>query len=263
MLALPLSAEMRQQLEHARRSDIEHLYKEFAPAKDFDPTQCWFLPGQETDPDASFEFPLYKITDVKGAGIRWQNRRIMVPRSKLARELQGMNNNAGSGCLGGLAGAAVFCLALFAIDVASFFWYLPAIILGAGLGFKAVSLLNARRREAAAQELIAGTGRKEVLLALLKPETDKHDFPAYRQAKKAGYKDGKEPSDAEVSELVQREVRNMMDSLDPTNRLLLAKIISEGSGAESSRLLANLMEMSPSERNRVLRDLFYELLKRR
>jgi hypothetical protein len=206
---------------------------------------------------------LYKITDVKGAGIRWQNRRIMVPRSKLARELQGMNNNAGSGCLGGLAGAAVFCLALFAIDVASFFWYLPAIILGAGLGFKAVSLLNARRREAAAQELIAGTGRKEVLLALLKPETDKHDFPAYRQAKKAGYKDGKEPSDAEVSELVQREVRNMMDSLDPTNRLLLAKIISEGSGAESSRLLANLMEMSPSERNRVLRDLFYELLKRR
>lgn len=83
---LPLSALMKQKLEKSMRSDTSILYKGFLPtANDFDPTCCWFLESELPDPWLSFELPVYKITETKGISVRWESRRVLVPRSERAR----------------------------------------------------------------------------------------------------------------------------------------------------------------------------------
>ena len=86
-----------------------------------------------------------------------------------------------------------------------------------------------------------------------KPESAKNDFPAYKKAKSSGYKDGKEPSDYEVNNILQREIRDMMNSLDPLAKIVLQQMASALSSSEANKLLAAIMEMSPAERNRRLR----------
>jgi len=88
MLRLPLSAAHRRKLEHNIRSDTDVLYKECGTLpQGFDPAQCWFLGGQVADPDASLELPVHKITGIEGSTVRWQSRKILVPRSELAARI--------------------------------------------------------------------------------------------------------------------------------------------------------------------------------
>lgn len=90
MLTLPLSSSLRRKLEQSLLEEREILYGEFVSSKskgapiDIDPGQCWFLEGEEADPDSSLVLPVYKITEVKGGSVGWQKRQILVPRSQLA-----------------------------------------------------------------------------------------------------------------------------------------------------------------------------------
>jgi hypothetical protein len=86
MLGLPMSLTMRQKLEKSIRDDIEILYRGFLPpSPDFDPTRCWFMESEEPDPDACIELSVYKIVETRGASVRWESRRVLVPRSKHAK----------------------------------------------------------------------------------------------------------------------------------------------------------------------------------
>jgi hypothetical protein len=81
----PLSALMKQKLEKSLRNDVGILYRGFLPtANDFDPTCCWFIESELPDPWLSFELPVYKITETKGITVRWEPRRVLVPRSQRA-----------------------------------------------------------------------------------------------------------------------------------------------------------------------------------
>jgi hypothetical protein len=96
MLDLPLSSATRRKLEQARQRDIETLYRELPPADGkLDPTRCWFLTGEESDPDASITLPVYKITNREvqvdylrgsaGLNVAFEKRRVLVPRSSRAQ----------------------------------------------------------------------------------------------------------------------------------------------------------------------------------
>ena len=83
---LPLSTLMKQKLEKSLRNDSGILYRGFLPtANDFDSTCCWFIESEFPDPRLGFELPVYKITETKGITVRWETRRVLVPRSERAR----------------------------------------------------------------------------------------------------------------------------------------------------------------------------------
>ena len=95
LLELPLSAGAHRRLEQALRDDKKALYGDF-DSQELDPATCWFLAGEDADPDASVVVSVYKIVRVQGISVQWQTRQILIPRSKIVREIHG----------GGAVGAA-------------------------------------------------------------------------------------------------------------------------------------------------------------
>jgi hypothetical protein len=88
LLKLPLSTSIRRRLEQQKRNDLEIIYRSYVKLPlDFDPTECYFMPGQDADPEASFDFPIYKITSSKGGNVRWEIRSVIVPRSLRAQQI--------------------------------------------------------------------------------------------------------------------------------------------------------------------------------
>ena len=93
MRGLPISSASRRKLEQTERDHIEILYKGLLP-NGLDPLRCWFLDGEEADPDACFEFPMHKVTHREvtvdhgtgsaGIKVHFETRRILVPRSATA-----------------------------------------------------------------------------------------------------------------------------------------------------------------------------------
>jgi hypothetical protein len=86
MLALPISGPTRLKLEQLINEHHKHLYTDVSLPIDFDASLCFFQPGQEADPDECLSLPLYKITDSRGASVRWATRNVLVPRSRLAAQ---------------------------------------------------------------------------------------------------------------------------------------------------------------------------------
>jgi len=89
-MVTPLSNSLRRKLEQSTISDVALLYNEeflVGDAGEIDHTVCWFLEGEDADPDVSIEISVYKITDRRDGYVYWNTRRILVPRSKLASEL--------------------------------------------------------------------------------------------------------------------------------------------------------------------------------
>jgi len=84
LLDLPVSSGLRSKLVQSNRTTIGYLYTDLKMPRGFDPTECWFLPGEPADPDCSIYMPVYKITKVEGNGVRFNIRTILVPRSRLA-----------------------------------------------------------------------------------------------------------------------------------------------------------------------------------
>jgi hypothetical protein len=80
---LPLSAAQRRKVEDRMQADQAILYKGFGNIA-HDVSRCWFMPGEEADPDVSLELPVYKITHSDLEGVQWESRRVLVPRSGLA-----------------------------------------------------------------------------------------------------------------------------------------------------------------------------------
>jgi len=88
MLRLPISASLRRRLEQSIHDDAKILYKDCGTLpKDFDPSQCWFLAGEEASPDDSLEMAVYKVTKVNAGAIEWEKRKILVPRSAVAAKV--------------------------------------------------------------------------------------------------------------------------------------------------------------------------------
>ena len=96
MLRLPMSSHVRRRLEASLRSDTEILYRGYGPSPtNLDLTKCWFMEGEEADPDASILIPVYRITNRSvevnvnegSAGVRlsYSQRRLLIPRSARAR----------------------------------------------------------------------------------------------------------------------------------------------------------------------------------
>jgi len=86
LLDLPVSLFVRRKFEQQIRDDTKALYGDTIPESEYpNPAQCWFLEGQLADPDESLIMPVFKIIRIHGAQIQWQTRKILVPRSTLAR----------------------------------------------------------------------------------------------------------------------------------------------------------------------------------
>ena len=95
LLELPLSGGARRRLEQTLRDDKKALYGDF-DSQELEPATCWFQAGEDADPDASVVVSVYKIVRVQGISVQWQTRQLLIPRSKIVREIHG----------GGAVGAA-------------------------------------------------------------------------------------------------------------------------------------------------------------
>ncbi|CAK0759893.1 hypothetical protein CCP3SC1_310009 [Gammaproteobacteria bacterium] len=91
ILGLPLSASLQRKVEERRGEYTENLYGRFYAnphqARQLDPTECWFLPGELADPEASLLLPVHKPTSEKGKAALWSSQEVLVPRSQLADTL--------------------------------------------------------------------------------------------------------------------------------------------------------------------------------
>ncbi len=85
LLELPLSSALRHKLRLAFQKDKEYLYGDFLDdsSRNLDFTECYFVEGEQADPDESIEMWVYKIEGVKGTSVSWKTRCVLVPRSKL------------------------------------------------------------------------------------------------------------------------------------------------------------------------------------
>jgi len=103
----PVSRSLRQRLQFVESDGRGYLYGDWIDeASNLDPAACWFLEGQEADPDVSLVIDMYKITErrvkvnylARSAGIEvgFNKRRLLVPRS---REAQQMQTELPTGCL--------------------------------------------------------------------------------------------------------------------------------------------------------------------
>jgi len=90
ILELPLSPSLRRRIEERRGTYIENLYGRFYNnahhAREIDPTQCWFLPGELSDPEQSLLLPVYK-PNPRGKITLWDSQEVLIPRSRLAEML--------------------------------------------------------------------------------------------------------------------------------------------------------------------------------
>lgn len=85
LLQLPISDSQQRKIERNIRHDTEILYREMGDLPEgFQAGDCWFIPGEPADPDASLELSVYKITEINAVNCRWTTRKVLVPRSRLA-----------------------------------------------------------------------------------------------------------------------------------------------------------------------------------
>ncbi len=86
LLALPLSTPLQRTIEGRRGEYLEHLYGRFyenpSDARQLDPSECWFLPGEWADPEFSLLLPVRKETSGKSATTSTEE--VLIPRSVLA-----------------------------------------------------------------------------------------------------------------------------------------------------------------------------------
>jgi hypothetical protein len=80
------------------------------------------------------------------------------------------------------------------------------------------------------------------LLGLFKPkdESAARDFPAYKKAKSAGFKDGEKPSDSEAQSLMNRELEKFMASLDPMEKMML-QLALQANPNNAAQVLGNFI----------------------
>ena len=88
LLNLPLSSSLRRKIEGRRGEYIEALYGRFyenpSQARQLDPSECWFLPGELADPETSILIPVVRNMAVTGATASWYAHEVLIPRSRLA-----------------------------------------------------------------------------------------------------------------------------------------------------------------------------------
>ena len=89
----------------------------------------------------------------------------------------------------------------------------------------------------------------------IRPESDKYMFPPYRTAKAKGFKDGREPGSKEIQDLFDREIRQLMGSLEPLDRIILARILDVASQEQAVQLLMELIETPVHERGKRIRSI--------
>ncbi len=88
ILALPLSPSLQRRIEGMRGEYIESLYGCFYAnpyqARSIDPTECWFLPGELSDPESSLLLPVSKMESTKRSGSTLNVQEVLIPRSRFA-----------------------------------------------------------------------------------------------------------------------------------------------------------------------------------
>ncbi len=97
LLAFPITATARHKLEEGLASDRRILYRGHLGAEDHDPTECFFMPGEPADPDASLLEPMWKITrrtvkvdpiaETAGISVGYDVFRVLVPRCRTAAQV--------------------------------------------------------------------------------------------------------------------------------------------------------------------------------
>lgn len=97
LLGFPVTIATRHKLEEVLASDRRILYRGHLGAEGHDPTECFFMPGQPADPDASLLEPMYKVTrrtvkvdrirETAGISVGYDVFRVLVPRSRAAAEV--------------------------------------------------------------------------------------------------------------------------------------------------------------------------------
>ena len=106
LLGFPITTATRHKLEESIKSDSRILYKGFLKPRQHDFTECWFLPGEPADPDASLLYSMYKITHravfvrhaqgTAGVSVSYDHFRVLVPRSRAAATQHGARSGRGS-----------------------------------------------------------------------------------------------------------------------------------------------------------------------
>lgn len=86
-----------------------------------------------------------------------------------------------------------------------------------------------------------------------KTPSQKTEFPPYSHYLSQGFRAGDKPSSDELRRLVEKEMEDFMDSLDPGERVMLQLAHRTLSGKEFSDFLGALQAMLPSERRARLR----------
>lgn len=95
-----------------------------------------------------------------------------------------------------------------------------------------------------------------------RPESEKTAFPGYRKALSAGYRDGTRPSEAEIRDLAQREMREFMNALSSADSETLSLLFRVLDSDQTDQLIQSLMELPPAARSEHLRDLRRRLFNR-
>jgi hypothetical protein len=100
LLALPLSSVLRRKIETSIRDDSRVLYSRFGLdiAACPDPTKCFFLDGEEADPESSLLVDVHRVTNrqvnvdrARGTGgvrVSYESGKILIPRSALAARVK-------------------------------------------------------------------------------------------------------------------------------------------------------------------------------
>lgn len=89
ILELPVSWAMRNKLKESIANDTDKLYGDFNPfGKKFDATRCWFIDGEEADPDISLEFRVKRLhlNPTRRKTLYVESQKILVPRSQAAAD---------------------------------------------------------------------------------------------------------------------------------------------------------------------------------
>lgn len=88
-----------------------------------------------------------------------------------------------------------------------------------------------------------------------RPQSDRSLFPAYGKAKASGYKDGSKPTDSEVDELVNDQIKSLMKSLSESERHLLGLMLGKLDSEQGQQLMDILLDASPSARGQKLLEI--------
>ncbi|HNQ87730.1 MAG TPA: hypothetical protein PKM73_03745 [Verrucomicrobiota bacterium] len=86
---------------------------------------------------------------------------------------------------------------------------------------------------------------EDKLAALVTPkkESAASDFPPYRNARAAGYRDGERPSDAEAQAMMTEEFNRLVQSLTPQQAVLLQVMLQQAGPGQQAAVLERFIEM--------------------